>query len=351
MATPQDISSEIFSTKTHLEWLQDEVNLKSSRDTVEDIQTIVNSLDQRIMDLRTRGYVFEKELETKASDYAEQWRALQPAISAEINRQSTTLQASIRPLEVQMSQLGAQANNPAAARLLLGSLEAGINMVNDKASSAAHTIDSMYDTFNRQLRGLTSHLDEIDITLKNVAEAKFQLLNTEGAILAVKAVWCQTGKETDDDPEGLIYLTDQRLIFEQKEEKATKKILSIATEKKMVQELEWETPIALVDNIIPSKQGLMKNEDHVDISLAPGAPFQTIHLHIWNEGTEWQQLVNRVKSKEFDKGRAIVINQADLDKVKAAPSQCPACGGNITQVILRGQDIISCEYCGFVIRL
>jgi hypothetical protein len=349
MTTPQDISSQIFSTRTHLDWLQDEVNLKNSHDAIEDIQTTVNGLDQQIADLR--GYPFEKELETKATDFAGQWKSLYPSIAAEINRQAAILQNSVHPLEAQMSQLGAKANNPAAAQPLLDSLEAGIDTLKDKASSEANTIGSMYDTFNRQLIELTHHLDEIDNTLKNVAEAKFQLINTEGAILAIKAVWCQTGNENNDDPEGLLYLTDQRLLFEQKEEVTTKKILFIATEKKKVQELKWETPVALVESILTSKQGLMKNEDHVDIRFASGAPLQTAHLHIWKEGSEWQQLVNRVKSKEFDNSRAVAIDQAEVDKIKSAPAQCPSCGGNISQVILRGQDKITCEYCGFVIRL
>jgi hypothetical protein len=40
-----------------------------------------------------------------------------------------------------------------------------------------------------------------------------------------------------------------------------------------------------------------------------------------------------------------------MDKVKAAPSQCPSCGGNINQVVLRGMDSLTCDYCGYVIRL
>ena len=41
--------------------------------------------------------------------------------------------------------------------------------------------------------------------------------------MGVKAVWTKDGKEDKSDPEGTLYLTDQRLLFEQKEEVATKK--------------------------------------------------------------------------------------------------------------------------------
>jgi DNA-directed RNA polymerase subunit RPC12/RpoP len=169
--------------------------------------------------------------------------------------------------------------------------------------------------------------------------------------MAVKAVWCPDVKERDDDPEGVLYLTDQRLLFEQKEEVATKKILFIATEKQKVQDLKWETPVALIEEIKPSKQGLLKNEDHLDIRFGEGASLESVHIHIWQECNEWVQLLNRAKTKDFDKTRAIAIDQAEVDKVKSAPSQCPSCGANITQVVLRGTESIKCEYCGYVIRL
>jgi len=75
------------------------------------------------------------------------------------------------------------------------------------------------------------------------------------------------------------------------------------------------------------------------------------HFHIWQDGVAWQALINRVKSKDFEQGRAMAVDQAAVDKVKAAPSQCPSCGGNINTVVLRGMDTIKCEYCGYVIRL
>jgi hypothetical protein len=61
--------------------------------------------------------------------------------------------------------------------------------------------------------------------------------------------------------------------------------------------------------------------------------------------------INRARSKFYDGDRAVAIDQGAVDKVKAAPAQCPSCGGNINQPVLRGQDSLTCEYCGFVIRL
>ncbi|HEX7474904.1 MAG TPA: hypothetical protein VF318_02975, partial [Dehalococcoidales bacterium] len=267
------------------------------------------------------------------------------------NMQSSALLNSLRPIEMQMPQLNATASNPAAARGLLGSMQSSVNMLESKVSATERSIEGMYDQFNNQVYQFTKHLNEIEYLVTQLAEATFQLLPTEGGIAAIKAVWCKTGKEQKGDPEGVLYLTDQRILFEQKEEIVTKKVLFVATEKQKVQQLQIECPVALVDKVDLSKQGMLKNEDHIEIRFASGAKVEVAHFHIWQDNAVWQQLINRAKSKDFDRGRAVAIDQAAVEKVKAAPTQCPNCGGSITQVVMRGMDSITCEYCGFVIRL
>jgi hypothetical protein len=354
MATPspaQQIADEIRSLQSKVGDLQGSVRLTKARDAVEDLQTTINGLAQRIATLRTRGYVFEKDMENQAQAFVESWALVYPNLQAQIYMQSSALINSLRPIEMQMPQLNAAASNPAAARGLLGSMQTAVNMLESKGSATEKTIEGMYDQFNNQVDQFTKHLNDIEYLVAQLAEATFQLLPTEGGIAAVKAVWCKTGKEQKGDPEGVLYLTDQRILFEQKEEIVTKKVLFVATEKQKVQQLQIECPVSLVDKVDTSKQGMLKNEDHIEIRFASGAPLEVAHFHIWQDNITWQQLINRAKSKDFDKGRALTIEQAAVDKVKSAPSQCPSCGGNITQVVMRGMDSIKCEYCGFVIRL
>jgi hypothetical protein len=354
MATPnpaQQIADDIHNLQSKLGALQESVRLTKARDAVEDLQTTVNGLAQRVAILRTRGYFFEKDMEDQAHAFVESWALLYPNLQSQINMQSSTLITSLRPIEMQMTQLNATASNPTVARGLLNSIQSAVNMLEDKVSATEKTIAGMYDKFNDQVFQFTKHLVEIEYLIKQLAEASFQLLPTEGGLSAIKAVWCKTGKEKKGDPEGVLYLTDQRILFEQKEEIVTKKVLFVATEKQKVQQLLIDCPIALVDRIETSKQGLLKNEDHIEIYFASGAPLEVAHFHIWTDNSKWQQLINRAKAKDFDQGRAMAIDQAAVDKAKAAPSQCPSCGGNITQVVMRGMDKITCEYCGYVIRL
>ena len=354
MATPnpaQEISADINALQTRVNDLQASVQLTKSREAVEELQTNVNGMAQRIASLRTRGYVFEKDMEGQAQAFVSSWALLGPNVQAQINVQSSALVNALRPIEMQMPQLAAVAGNPGAARGLLATLQSAAGQVESKVTAAENVVEGMYHQFNDQVYSANKHLEDIDYLLTQLAEASFQLLPTEAGIAAVKAVWCKTGKEQKGDPTGVLYLTDQRLIFEQKEETATKKVLFVVTEKQKVQVLQLEAPVALLDNVETSKQGLLKNEDHIEIHFGSGAPVQTTHFHIWQENAAWQALINRARSKDFDQGRAVAIDQAALERVKSAPTKCPACGGNITTVVLRGMDSLKCEYCGMVTRL
>jgi hypothetical protein len=276
---------------------------------------------------------------------------LYPNISAQLNLQSATLAGALRPIEMQMPQLASMVSNPGMAGGLLASLQSAAELVEGKVTATERNIGEMYDQFNNQVRAATKHFNDIEYMLTQLAEAHFTLLPSEAGIAAVKAVWCKSGKEQKGDMEGVLHLTDQRLLFEQKEEVATKKVLFVVTEKMMMHSLQLEVPVALVEKVDTSKQGMLKNEDHIEVRLLSGAPVQTAHFHIWQENNLWQALINRAKSKDFDQGRVVAIDQAAVDKVKGAPAQCPSCGSNITTVVLRGMDSIKCEYCGFVIRL
>lgn len=347
----EEIAQQISSLQSQLSTLQEGARLTSLRDSLEDLHTTVNNLDQEIAGLRARGYAFNKGWETQAQDFAQQWRTLRPGITRQIEDQAHSLQTSLAPIESQITQLAGRANNPTAARPLLSRAEAAVSTLEGKISAAENSIRGMFDQFSGEVYYVSAGMEEANYMLTEISEATFQLLSTEAGIRAVKAVWAKDGKERKDDPEGVLYLTDQRLIFEQKEKVATKKVLFVTTEKKLVQQLLWECPVALVEEVKTEKQGFLKNEDHLHINLASGAPYTSVHVHIWSDCEAWSALIKRAKSKDFDQDRAIAITEAEVEKVKSAPESCTSCGATVGQVVLRGMDSLTCNYCGHVMRL
>jgi hypothetical protein len=352
-ATPQEqLLSDINSIKSDVDSLQSKVNLSSLRDSLEDLETRITGLPQVITGLRARNYAFEKGLEGQATNLASSWAVMRPSLQAQINQQSLQLQGAMRSIEAQMTQLAAWSNNPTMAGPVVSQLKMAVDNLESKASAAGSNIQGAYDTFANEVNTLVNHLEKVEWTLKQVDEASFPFLPTEAGIMAVKATLWRSNKESKDDPEGILMLTDQRLLFEQKEEVATKKVLFVTTARQKVQKLIFETPVALVEGVKASKQGLFKNEDHLDLQFSSAAPVSSAHLHLDGQDCNlWTGLINRAKAHDFDKERAIAVDQSAVEKAKAAPTICPNCGGTIKQVVMRGMDSMTCEYCGAVIRL
>ncbi len=347
----EKVQSDIRSLQSDLDSLQDNVRMSDIRDQVEDLQTSVNGMNRRIRSLREHGYAFEKDLEEKAIDFAEEWEKIAPDVKRQIEKESRILGNALRPIEREITQLVGKSGSPARLRPQATKLMSRVKTLENRVESAAQSIRGEYDHFNGDVQKVQSHLSQLEQMLKKFDEATFDLLATEASIMAVKAVWTKDGKEDKDDPEGILYLTDQRLLFEQKEEIATKKVLFITTKKELVHELRWEVPVALIEKAKASDEGFMGKDDFIDVQFSGDAPFDSVVLHIWQSSDDWQALLKRAKAKEFDSTRAIAIDKTVAEKVKDAPTKCPSCSGTITQEILRGMDSIKCEYCGTIIRL
>jgi len=75
MTTPnpsEQLASDLSALQSRIDSLQKGVRLTNTRDAVEDLQTTVNNLSQRVTDLRTRGYVFGKDMESRSAGFVSQ---------------------------------------------------------------------------------------------------------------------------------------------------------------------------------------------------------------------------------------------------------------------------------------
>jgi hypothetical protein len=332
--------------------LQNQVMLNPITDELEDIGAAVAELPVNIENIRSRGYVFKSYLERKADTLNQQWAQLRPQVQAAV----LTHQQQLR---LEANQVQATLNRRQSASAALSSLEG-------KVGAAIRSLQGMYDTLDDNVNQTQQQLDDISWTLQQAEQASFGFLATESPVEAVPANWKKPGDK--DGVDGVLYLTDQRLIFEQKEEVATKKVLFIVTATEKVQTLQWAVPAGQIEKAVGSTRGLMSKDDFLTITLVEGAglqgpdgaslydemgrPMRTTDLHLKGErGEAWQGFIGRVKSGEVEKERTVPVDAAAVETVANAPTKCPNCGATITQTILRGQTEITCEFCGSVIRL
>ena len=231
-------------------------------------------------------------------------------------------------------------------------MESNQDSLEDAIDAAESTVEGYYDTLAKEIADFDRHLKLVEGSFEELNSACFKLMEQENLIMRVEAVWTKDGREDKNDPKGNLFLTDQRLIFEQKEEVATKKVLFVTTERKLVQEELFAIPLNHIEEIKATEQGMFKNKDFIDLKFSSQAPYHQVQLHLFGQdSSDWHKLINKVTSGDFDKDRTQEIDEEVLEKVKNAPTTCPSCNASINVTILRGMTEIQCEYCGQIIRL
>jgi hypothetical protein len=348
----EEIKKELANIQYDFASIRDSVNLSNITDEIEDKKTMVSGFPLRIQKLRSENYVFDKDLEKQIIQLKNRWISNEPEIKRAISRETIPLRNDLRQLELQLKQAEIQKNNPIQAKKLLSSIKFSKDNLTDKVNSVTKAIKGLYDSLNSEIQKMDQFLKWLEFSYKELGEACFKLLAHENLIMAVEAVWTKDGKEDKNDPRGNLFLTDQRLIFEQKEEVAAKKVLFVTTERKLIQEELFSIPLLSIDEMKATEQGLFKNKDFLDLKLNSQATHHQIQLHLFGQDSaDWLSMINKVNSGDYDKNRTEEVPQEVIDKIKNAPTICPSCGATIKAVVLRGMDQFDCEYCGVVIRL
>jgi len=348
MSPQEQIKQDIAGAQSQLRTLVEKVKLSSARDRFSSLDNEINNLPMRIQKTRDRKYAFNRILESQAKSFQQQWLTKRGAIQNQLTVESNALQNQLRPLE---NRVNALSLGSSSATIVSG-IKNELSSFDQKVTAAERSVTEMFDDFGSEVNKVKSQLTQIEKTLELSESASFGFLPTESVVRAVKATWTRDEKEDKEDPEGYLFLTDQRLIFELRDEVATKKVLFFTTERKKVQELQFEVPVFSISSVKATKQGMLKNEDWLELELEPDAFARSAKLHLDGQNcNEWQALINQVKSRELDADRAFAVDEAAVEKARSAPVVCPSCGGTITRPVLRGMDTITCDFCGRVIKL
>jgi hypothetical protein len=331
--------------------LQGEIAFSDEKRSMSELEQGVSGLTQTLAEIRQRGYRYKSFLESKANVLAQKWETAKASALSEIQGAERDLQL----LYGQVSQrhgAAKQAMGGPSAGAQLAALEQQVGQLRARLGAAQSTIAAAYSGVQQVYNQTNAQVKEVLWLLDQVDQASFDILAGENPVQAVKAKWWRDGK--DRGPVGVLYLTDQRLIFEQKEEKATKKVLFITTEKEMLQEMLFQVPIGAVEEIKSSSKGLFGHEDHLDFTFGSGAEYPTAHFHIDGQESEfWVGLIKRVQNGEISSERyyapgenAEAEAQALQETFANAPQRCTACGAPFDAPIAKGQRQIKCEYCG-----
>jgi hypothetical protein len=209
-------------------------------------------------------------------------------------------------------------------------------------------LSSLYGNVDSELSGIESELADIEWMMKSLEESpEIQLKQGEGPLKAVEAVWRRDGTE---GPKGVLYLTDQRLLFEQKEEVVTKKRFGIfKAESEMVHKLWLDINVSDITSLQDSEEGGflgMGKADILEMTCGGQAPFSWVRFHLkGQDSSDWRSWIKQSQDGDVDSERYRQAAEAAAEDELTFPTQCPNCLANLPQA-RRGANRVTCEFCG-----
>lgn len=330
--------------------LDKEAQLGTIYDDIGRLEELFINLPSRLDQLRTRGFVHSGHLELRVDQLDDEWdEQIRPRLEKQLRIDLMTLDREVDALESLQTTLV----NPTESRLQTFKL---------KSDTAERKVDETTRKLQNLYKGIKDGLNEVDAEVRKAEwmmaqldqSPDIQLLQAEGPLMAVEAEWEKTGDD-DKDPDGILYLTDQRLIFEQKEKKATKKFLFITTASEEVQKLlinEQVRDIVEVKHSEERRGFSLGKDDLLQIEFGGQAEITRAQFHLkGQDSSDWAAVLKLVRNGEIDglRGEAFV---GDMEAAEAAtatiPEQCPSCFAAVPPQP-RGTLSYTCEFCHTVI--
>lgn len=353
MTTREEVESALRSLDFSVSQLRSQANLSTLQQEISTLEQDLLKLPTRLSDLRSQGYVFEVDLENQVKTHQTSWNRMKAAVSANIHRQAQTLQSQMTKVDEQVARAQTfRTRAPASAEPQINLVKKQVDTLTDQVKAAENAVRASYNPLLTAVRSLDYQLDGLEWMMKELHQASFQLLQTEAPVIAAEVSWYHDGKEDKQDPKGILFLTDQRLIFELHDKIVKKKVLFITTDSEIERKLMFDCPVQVIEKTETFQEGLLKGEDHLRVWFTAQGPYDHTQFRLMNrDNKDFAEAIRRVQNGDYLKNRTQAVDAEVLERVKSAPSECPACGGTIHQAVMRGQETITCEYCGMVIRL
>lgn len=233
----------------------------------------LKQLPEKLHRLRQQGYVFGKRLQTEiAHTLDREWSAVEQPIRDFARRRGTDMSWRMQNLRSAFQNLNDAEG--VAATMYMDRLSAELPAIHRDYDDCVTEIKRMLGTMPQTIDAYQRRLRLIELTLKHGAGAGFALQN-EAIHTAVEAEW-KKGNNDKENPDGIFYITDKRVIMERKEKQGG----FIGMGGKLVQEVVWFLPLEQVASVNSEKKGLMGGIDLIHLQFKPGAAFESTTIEV-----------------------------------------------------------------------
>jgi hypothetical protein len=349
----EDALNRLSSARANWQRVSGALALTTLFDALENVSTNLDGLSNELSDIRSRGYRFGRSWEKQVEDLQMQWPRQRSQAMRLLQEEQRTLQRTANDVQ----QLLARAARDAA---LISTAESRIRAVQSSISSAERRVRATFNATQQQAAQLKTEIARAQSLLYALDNASFSLLPDEHGVAMCRATWTSDQHQ----PEGILFLTDARLIFEQHEEVAKKKVLFITIQKELIQEKLWESPIGAVEELEAEDQkAFLRRKEMLTLRFSERTREipSDITLQLKDADNDlWRNLIKQAKSGQIDSDRfgapppeetlAEEIQQETDGSAKELPTVCPNCNAPLPAVF-KGMRQVTCDYCGAVINL
>ena len=307
----------------------------------------LQELPRQLAKLRRRGYVHSGELEAQLSSMDEQWQELIPSVEDAIANYQDSLEGTLDDAD----KLWKRVDKKGKTRDI-EALDGLLVDWGDEIDNAKEDLRGMYNGLTNQLDTIEDQLNHVGWMLTQLDESEIKLQSGEGPVMAVEAEWQKNGEE---GPDGILYLTDQRLLFEQKESVATKKFLGIfTTESEHHHNLLLTVPVPDIEDIKNSEEGGflgIGKADILEFVFAASASVSRARFHLkGQDSSDWAVLLKQVQTGSVHRDRSEeYADEVEHIKNIKFPTQCPNCFAAVPKPAI-GVTSVTCEFCNTTIE-
>lgn len=340
---PSPLQQQTDRLRRSYEDLRKQASMDDIAKKLSDQASAIAALPDQIAALRGRGYAFAGYLERKAAVLSDEWREIGQHVRDALSDESARIQPRLDEIADLWRKLD-QVTQERGVTMILTQVDRSASQLSDQVTSARKRIEGLFGQVpdnvsqtQRQLRQLNGYLDQAQ-------QAKVSWTPTEALFTATKAKWLRAKK---DEPEGVLFLTDQRLIFERREKEGGR----FGFGGQEVQEELWAIPVGAIAEIRSEDKGLFGGKDLVHLTLSSG-DFREISLEVKDglDSKAYAQQLGRAVSGDLESERVIPLDEAQAQAVREAPTACPTCGAALPPLV-RGANELRCNYCGTVVRV
>jgi hypothetical protein len=308
--------------------------------SITDREAKVPALANELSRLRSRGFAYRPDLETRLADVQGRAKSAHADVRAETERAGATWRARVDKLVSASGHLEAADPVGLAAPIAqlaseASAIDAGLDAIEARVGAIAKPFTEGYDAVERDLKEFNGVMDHFE-------GASFKLAVGEDAFQSAPVVWedAPGGAKT-----GLLLLTNQRIRFEHKEEVVTKRtLLFFAAETQKIQKLLLDEPIGHLAASDDATRGWVMKDQLLTFSWAPTAKVRKTTFKLTGDyAKDLDTLVESLRAGEPDRQR--VAGMAAAAGPKNIPTKCKECGG-VLPAPVKGQLMLACTYCG-----